>query len=363
MIPDRQKATGKIDSLRVLQYAVLVILLLYISKPLLIPLSIALLIGFILYPMCIWMERHGIPRSIAIFFSLMFFLVLGIAVLGLLSHQFAEFMGEWSELKIKLNAWLRNVDANLPESWIQVFLDKEQGLIGSIVKYVLEYILPLVPKTIYQSSISLILLVLIPVYVALILFYRDVLVRFLYEAFPKSSAHYITSVLPNVIVTYFNFVKGMALVYLIVGILNSIGLAILGIPNPIFFGFIASILTFIPYVGITIGAILPMTISWLKFDSVFYPLGVVVVFTIVQILEANVIFPLAVSNKLKINALVTLVVIVGGGILWGSLGMILFLPFMGILKLIADEVESLKAISILLGTRKDLIEEAREPIL
>ena len=65
----------------------------------------------------------------------------------------------------------------------------------------------------------------------------------------------------------------MALVYLIVAILNSIGLALLGIPNAILFGCIASILTFIPYVGITIGALVPITISWLLYDSLLVSTG------------------------------------------------------------------------------------------
>ncbi|MEQ9660705.1 AI-2E family transporter, partial [Fulvivirga sp.] len=157
-----------------------------------------------------------------------------------------------------------------------------------------------------------------------------------------------------VIITYYNFIKGMGVVYLVVGILNSVGLFILGVPNPIFFGFVASILTFIPYVGITIGAILPMAVSWIKYDSVFYPIGVLIVFVVVQILEANIIFPLAVSQKLKINALITLVVIVAGGIVWGAMGMILFLPFVAILKLIADQIEEMKPIAVLLGTKKDI---------
>jgi len=67
-------------------------------------------------------------------------------------------------------------------------------------------------------------------------------------------------------------------------------------------------------------------------------MGVVIVFAVVQYLEANLIFPLAVSSRLKINTLVTLLVMFAGGILWGAAGMILFIPFIAIGKLIADEV-------------------------
>ncbi len=78
-------------------------------------------------------------------------------------------------------------------------------------------------------------------------------------------------------------------------------------------------------------------------------MGVIAVFTVVQLLEANVIFPFAVGNRLHINTLITLVVIVAGGIIWGIAGMILFIPFVAILKLVADKAEGMEAISILLG--------------
>jgi predicted PurR-regulated permease PerM len=72
-------------------------------------------------------------------------------------------------------------------------------------------------------------------------------------------------------------------------------------------------------------------------------------FAFVQYLEANVIFPVAVSNRLNINALATLVAIIVGGILWGVAGMILFVPFLAIIKLVADLHPKMKTWSILLG--------------
>jgi predicted PurR-regulated permease PerM len=142
----------------------------------------------------------------------------------------------------------------------------------------------------------------------------------------------------------------MGIVYLVVGTLNSIGLLLLGVPHAIFFGYTAAILTFIPYVGIMVGALLPMAMSWITYNSIWYPISVVLLFSLVQYLEANVIFPLAVSNKLKINALATISAIFIGGIIWGVAGMILFVPFLAIAKLIVDNSPKLKTWSVLLGT-------------
>lgn len=339
---------------KMIQYSLYTIILLYFGRPLFVPLFVALLISFILYPLCSWQERHKIPKGLAILLSLSLFTILFLSILALLTNQFLEFMTMWPQLTIKLSTLVQNIDVWISSSKFNFFIDDHEGLAGRLTQYVAEYILPMIPKTLYSSSVSLVLLLLIPAYSALILYYRDVLVAFLYSVFPSSYKHIIQVILPDVIKTYFNFIKGMGLVYLIVGVLNSIGLALIGIPNPIFFGFMASVLTFIPYVGITMGALMPITVSWLVYDSIYYPLGVIVVFVVVQILEANIIFPLAVSGELKINALMTLIVIIGGGIVWGALGMVLFLPFAAILKLIADQIESMRPIAILLGTKNDI---------
>ena len=134
-------------------------------------------------------------------------------------------------------------------------------------------------------------------------------------------------------------------------LLNSLGLLLLGIPHPFLFGFIASVLTFIPFVGIIIGSLLPMSVAWLTYNSIWYPLGVVAVFSIVQYFEVNLIFPLAVSSRLKISSLATIISIIAGGILWGAAGMILFVPFVAILKLIADNTSKLGSLSLLLGRK------------
>jgi predicted PurR-regulated permease PerM len=125
-----------------------------------------------------------------------------------------------------------------------------------------------------------------------------------------------------------------------------VGLLIIGVPHAILFGFMASILTFIPYVGIMIASLAPITVAWVTTNSLWYPMGVVIVFSVVQYLEANIIFPWAVSQRMKINTLATFIAIIIGGILWGGAGLILFIPFAGIVKLIADHSPSLKALAV-----------------
>ena len=100
--------------------------------------------------------------------------------------------------------------------------------------------------------------------------------------------------------------------------------------------------------GLLIAIVLYPGCKWLERHG-WYPLGVIGVFSLVQYLEANVIFPKVVATQLKVSTWATLVGIITGGILWGVSGMILFIPFIGILKIIFDYVPQGKIFNILLA--------------
>lgn len=338
----------KVNWLKLLQYTVLLGIVLYVGRSVFVPLSFALLISFVLYPICSWLEEKKMPRWAAIAVCLLMLLILFGGITWLLVNQLMRLVEEWPNLQQKLIDAFRDLSVHLEQN-LGIKVARQTNWLESMGNNIAANLLVMVQNVLYTSVVSVVLLVLIPLYVALILYNREQLARALYSLFSRSEHHKIKTILHETITTYYNFIKGMAIVYAIVGTLNTIGLLILGVPHALFFGVVASILTFIPYVGITIGAILPMAVAWITYDSAWYPLGVVMVFAAVQYLEANLIFPWAVSYRLQVNMLFTLLAIVAGGILWGASGMILFIPFLAILKLIADKHENMRPISLLLS--------------
>ena len=347
-IPDLFQTCRRFSVLEILQFIVLLSLILYFGKTLFIPLSFSLLVGFILYPICKWMETKGINKGIAIVISILGVTLLAGAIIYLLFVQFSEFLEEWQSLRIKLSETINQLSVFISERF-DISLKKQTEFINNTLNNSGSQAFSIVRNTAYSLSESVFFLLMIPVFSTLILFHRQMLSNALYELFPKEKKNTIHEILVETINAYYNFIKGMLVVYLIVGLLNSIGLLLIGVPHPFLFGFIASILTFIPYVGIMISSLLPIAISWITYNSIWYPLAVIAVFSIVQLLEAYLIFPFAVGNRLKINTLVIIIAIIVGGILWGAAGMILFIPFVSVMKLIADRTPSLKTLSVLLG--------------
>lgn len=332
----------KSSPLKLMTGLVLVLAIMYFGKVLFIPLFFAVLISFIIYPICKWLEKKGTPRSLAIGISLFISLLPIAGVVSILILQVSEISQNWTFISAKLHRLTGFV--NLPDIQSMNTGQKEEWLKDIFLKN---------SSRVYSGALSsmtvLVQLAIIPFYVALILYHRNRLLVFLQHLFPASEAERVRIILQETVVAYFNFVKGMLLVYLIVGTLNSIGLALLGIPHALIYGFTASILTFIPYIGIMIGSVMPIITAWALHDNIYYPLGVVAIFSFVQFLEANFIFPLAVSSRIHINTLAILIAIFLGGIIWGAAGMILFIPFVAILKLIADKIDALHPLGKLLG--------------
>ena len=322
--------------------------ILYLGSSLFIPLGYAFFISIVLYPVCRYMEGKGIRRDIAISLGLLMTTLLIGVMLLLFGFQLQRIFAEWPLIQVKLTELLVAIQAYLSErfgitneqliEWVKSTFNSSMG--SSI---------GMVGTTLQSLVLNLAILVLIPIYAYLILFYRRRLVDLLFLLLPRYQQEKIIEVIQLSVTTYFKFIKGMAVVYLIVGTLNSIGLWLMGIPYAFLFGYLTAVMTFIPYVGIIVASILPITYAWVTYGIIWYPLGVVALFAFVQYLEANIIFPWAVGQRLELNTLATLIVIVVGGIIWGASGMILFIPFAAILKLVADRLPGWEAIAKFLG--------------
>jgi predicted PurR-regulated permease PerM len=334
-----------------LQILLIVLVLLYFGKSLFIPISFGLLLALISYPICRWLEKRKWPRSLAIFVVIFVVLILFIALLGLLFYELNIFLGDIPRMTAKLKSYLpgfRNwlnesmgVGANTQADWFnKIIINSQNSLVGFL-------------KNLLQASMStLFMMVMIPVYASLFLYHRGTFVRFLESVVGQRNRDRLHWLLQQSILSYFHFVKGTFFVYLIVGALNSIGLLMLGIEHAILYGMITAFMTIIPYIGIIISAAMPFTIALITKDSLWYPAGVVLVFSFVQYLEGNVIFPRVVGYQLNLSTWSTLVAIVAGTILWGVAGMILFIPFLAILKIVSDQVEDLKPLNILLNRQE-----------
>ncbi len=334
-----------------LQILFITCLILYLGKVLFVPLLFGLLFAMLLFPICKKMEKKGIPRSLAIAILLFFILILFVILIWLLVVEVSSFITDLPLVNQKLlslfpalNKWIETsfgISTNEQFSWFQKMGFDFSNDISSFLKGLLNATLS-----------TFLMLVMIPIYIALFLYHRSSFVHFFEVIIGPKYQDQLHEILQESIFSYFKFIKGNFYVYCIVGILNSIGLLLLGIKHAVLYGILTSFMMVIPYVGIFISASIPVSIALVTKDSIWYPIGVIMIFVFIQYLESNVFFPAIVGMQLNLSTWATLVAIVGGVLFWGIPGMVLVTPFLAILKIISDHIPSWKAVNILLNRKE-----------
>ncbi|HTB07722.1 MAG TPA: AI-2E family transporter, partial [Bacteroidia bacterium] len=191
--------------------------------------------------------------------------------------------------------------------------------------------------------------VLLPVYLFMILYYKPLLLEFIRRLFRTEHHTAVTEVLTNskrIIQTY---LVGLFFEFVIIAALNSAGLLMLGIDYAIILGITGAILNVIPYIGGIIAIALPMIIAFVTKDSFTYTILVFVIYIFIQFIDNHYIIPRIVASRVKINALISIIVVLIGNALWGIPGMFLSIPLTAIIKVIFDHIEPLKPWGYLLG--------------
>jgi predicted PurR-regulated permease PerM len=307
-----------------------------------IPLFLGLLIAIILYPVCIWLEHKKLPKTLAIAACILLVAILFGALFALFVWQLNTFSKDMPALFAKLAEEVKGM-----QQWLIANTGAEINLQQLSAK-LLENLGSALSSALQTTANTLFILFLTPVFTALFLFHRRIFVRYLKMIIPGQFEKDLDLILKETIHTYFNYIKGMVLVYIIVGLLNSAGLFLLGVDHFLLFGMLCAVMTIIPYVGIIVSAMLPISMIWLQTGSLLYPAGVILMFSVVQYLEANIIFPKVVGQQLQVSTMAMLVAIIAGGIIWGVSGMILFIPFVAILKIASDHIKEWKALNTIL---------------
>jgi predicted PurR-regulated permease PerM len=129
-----------------------------------------------------------------------------------------------------------------------------------------------------------------------------------------------------------------------VGVATGVSLALLGMPNPALWGVVAAVLNFVPYIGGLVNTVILALAALLTFEDTGHALLVPVVFTVINILEGNLITPWILGRRMRLNTVAVFIGLVFWWYLWGIPGAILAVPIMATIKITCDHIESLRPI-------------------
>lgn len=331
---------------------ILISLLVYIAvvgKFFLQPLFFAVLFMFILKPLSDRFERLVKNRVLSIILS---FIITIIPIGGIVWVFWVQAMSIFRNLdslghrlKVTLMDFVNNMSHYIP---LQV-TDINETITNNI-NTIINSSISIVRTGFSSSTYILVSLILALIYTFLLLYYRKAIKEFVVIQSPKSKQSRARETLGEIQEVIMRYCYGMILVIGILGVMNSVGLYFVGIDYPIFWGLLAACLAIIPFVGTTLGGFLPFIYAIATTSTLWQPVAVVIMYTAIQQIEANIITPNVIGSSIRINPLVAIMSMILGGALWGISGLILALPITAIIRLLIDKIAPLKTLSLLMSS-------------
>lgn len=126
-----------------------------------------------------------------------------------------------------------------------------------------------------------------------------------------------------------------------------------GMPSPVVWGVMATILNFVPYFGAIVGGIIVGMVALITFPTVEYAVSIPLIYLALTSLEGQFVTPSILGRRLTLNPLVIFVTVVLWGWLWGVPGALLAVPILVTFKVICDNVDSLRPIGEFLSGRTE----------
>ncbi len=196
-------------------------------------------------------------------------------------------------------------------------------------------------------------IVLTLIYSFFILFYKDILGRFLQmRHHDEERLQRIQRLANNSLSIISNYLGGTLIMTVLMGIMVYILLLLLGIKYAVFWAAFTAILNLIPYIGNAIALVALAGYVFLTKDGLWYPVLAIAALMFSNAIQENILRPLIVGDRLSLNALTVFLSVIIGGMIWGVSGMILFIPVAGIVKIILESKESTRPFSLFFGELK-----------
>jgi len=319
------------------------------ARSFLFPLSLSVLLAYLLYPLGQWLEKHKVPRILANLICILLAIAVLMGVFMFIYSQIQYMVNDFSNIKAHI---VRNTNA-LQDGMAQLFdfaNIKPNEVFNARVSSFFQSGIRALDDVFGATTGTIVAIGLMPVYIFLFLYYRTKFARFIIRMVPEEKKFMVVRLLKNIAHVIPKYMGGVLVVVFILFFLNSFGLYIIGIEYPVTLGVLAALFNIIPYFGTLLGGLIPLTFAILTGSLPHDPLNVILLFGIIQFTENNILTPNIVGGNVKISPFFIIIGLVASSMIWGVPGMLVIVPFLAILRIIFSHIPSMKPWAFLLGT-------------
>ena len=309
--------------------AVIFFVALWYLGDIMLPFILGGAIAYFLDPVADRLENMGLSRTTATvvitLVCLLTFIIAILAVVPTLINQAIALVEVMPELFNDLRSFVGSKFPGLsqPDSVIH----KSLASLGAMVQERGGELL----SGVLNSALSVINIVMLLVIVPVVAFYLlldwDNMVAEIDRLLPRDHAPVIRLLAHDINMTLASFVRGMGTVCLILGTYYAVALMVVGLQFGLVVGFIAGLVTFIPYLGALIGGALAIGLALFQFWGDWLSIGLVAgIFAVGQVIEGNVLTPKLVGSSVGLHPVWLLLALSVFGALFGFVGMLIAVP-------------------------------------
>jgi predicted PurR-regulated permease PerM len=308
-------------------------LLLILLRGILLPFVVGMAIAYLLDPVADWLERGGLRRWAATTTVLLFFtLIAMVAVVLIVPLIYTQLMEFIAALPHYIETLRSMVLPTLDRLLDQLSQEQVEGLraaaserVGQAVSWI-----GTIFGGLWSGGLVVFNLFSLALITPVVAFYLlrdwDQMVARIDQWLPRRHAHTIRGEIREIDRTLAGFVRGQALVCVILGTFYALALTVLGLNFGLLVGFSAGLLSFIPYVGSAIGFFCSVGIALVQYDTYTMVAVVAAVFFLGQAVEGNFLTPKLVGNRIGLHPVWVIFALLAGGSLFGFVGVLLAVP-------------------------------------
>jgi len=320
-----------------------------VAKEILSPLIFSCLFSILLLPVATFLEKKvRLPRSAASMISILLLLGFIGLVLYVIGSQLSNLANDWPQFQQQLLKTLDNGQHWVADTF-HVNADKQLAYVHSATGKMMASGTTVIGATLLSLSGLLLFFVFTFIYTFFFLLYRRLIMKFLLSVFLDENREVVHDIIEKVQHMIRKYIIGLLIEMAIVSTVVCLVFTFLGIKYSFLLGLITGIFNIIPYIGIFSALVVSSLVTFATATMASKVILVVVTLVITHLVDSNVLLPVVVGSKVRINALVTVLGVITGEMIWGIPGMFLSIPVIAVLKIIFDRVEGLEPWGIILG--------------
>jgi predicted PurR-regulated permease PerM len=331
--------------------AVLIGFILYMGREIFVLVTFSIFLAMLMTPVSNKLESMHVPRILSSLVSVLIIVIVIILIFMLLSaqiasvsHQLPQIKSRITEITSSTEEWIKNQFGVSPDQQVTTLKEQASKAISSIGSI----FTGMIKGTVSLVAGSLLMLIFMFLFLLNREKYENFIIMF-YKDERQNEARYLIGKISKIAQKY---LAGRLISIFLLAILYIIGFYAIGLKNAILLSAIAAVVSFIPYVGTFIGALVPFFMAIIQ-GSFHLAVWVIIVVSLAHVFQNYIIEPYFVGGSVNISPFFTILILILGGVFWGIAGIILFLPLLGIVKIICENVESLYPFAYLIGTERN----------